>query len=89
MPDYKPPKMKLGPANLPIKFRPLKSKRFCCAMCFDFVIEHTPVVTKEMIDSYIRVYGIPEVKLECPRGCSRSKYWSFYDINDPATRKRY
>ena len=87
MPDYVPPKITLG--DKPIKFRPLKSKRFCCGMCLDFVIEHTPVVTKDMIKTYIRIHGIPQVKLECPRGCSRSKYWNFYDINDPRTRKRY
>ncbi len=75
--------------NEPVKFRPLKSKRFCCAMCLDFVTEHTPVINSNMLKTYVAQNGIPQVKLECPRGCSRSAYWSFYDINDPRTRKRY
>ena len=75
--------------NEPIKFRPLKSKRFCCAKCLDFVIEHTPVINKDMLSTYVALNGIPQVRLECGRGCNRSPNWSFYDINDPRTRARY
>ena len=87
MSDYVPPRIKVGDEQ--VIFRPLKSKRFCCAMCLDFVIEHTPVVKQEMIKTFIATNGIPQVKLECPRGCSRSQHWHFYDINDPKTRARY
>ena len=75
--------------NEPVKFRPLQSKRFCCQNCLDFVTEHTPVINSNMLSTYVATNGIPQVKLECPRGCSRSPHWAFYDITDPRTRKRY
>ena len=82
--DYRPAQV-----NEPIKFRPLKSKRFCCSSCLDFVIEHTPVINPNMLKVFVAQNGIPQVKLECGRGCHNKPHWSFYDINHPATRKRY
>ena len=73
----------------PVKFRPLKSKRFVCSKCLDFVIEWTPVINKEMLGSYVLSNGIPQVKMVCGRDCHKSPWWSFYDINDPRTRARY
>jgi len=75
--------------DMPIRFRALQSKRFVCNKCLDFLIEHTPVLNQDIIRNYVKQHGIPKVKMECGRGCHKAPWWSFYDINDPATRARY
>lgn len=74
--------------NSPVKVVPVKSKRFLCANCLTLVIEHVPVIRRGQGREYyekvrrgiLKPRTFPKVRLECPNGCSRSPFWSFYDV---------
>lgn len=72
--------------NTPIRYVPIKSRRFLCSKCLEFVIEHTLVVRRGMGKQYWEekrrernlaiarkrgmAGGFTKTKLECPNGCS-------------------
>ena len=75
----------------PIKFVPVKSKRFLCGRCLDRLIEITPVVRRgqgrrvmELTKRMKEQGQVPrlQVKLKCPRGCHDKPGFTFQDIGD-------
>ena len=88
--------------NSMVEYAALKSKRFLCASCMEFLIELTPIVKKGMRDVYfkqlreIRNRAIlsgkappppPRVRLQCPHGHHKFAHFAFHDVTMPKGRK--
>jgi hypothetical protein len=81
--------------DAPIEYLPLKSKRFLCAKCLAFLIEHTPKIKRGMGPVFAALVrerkrrGVPfmwKPRLECPNGCDL-KVHSFHDMSLGKGRK--
>lgn len=83
------PRIEVGES--PIKYVPVKSKRFVCNRCLDLLIEVMPVVKLGQgrrvmeLSRQMKARGqVPklQVKLKCPRGCHEKPGFTFRDLGD-------